>query len=102
MTFVNVEEVYFASYGEFSQACQLGPAKWPYYDLLAVHRGQLHLECAEDSIELYCFDAILIPPETLFSGTVKSKDLLASVHHFDLQETNCSKEYRVYRSDVRV
>ena len=79
-------KVIFARYGQFDHQYKIGPAEWPYFDLLYIHSGKVKIELCETQIELNSHEAILIFPNTPFEGHAISDKSLASVHHFEIKE----------------
>lgn len=78
---------HFCSYGEFASHGTVGPARWPYYDLLTVHSGTIEIEIAGSSERITAGEALLICPNTPFHGVAK-ENCHASVVHFELLETS--------------
>ena len=78
---------HFCSYGEFASRGTVGPARWPYYDLLTVHSGTIEIDIAGSSERITAGEALLICPNTPFHGMAK-ENCHASVVHFELLETS--------------
>ena len=73
------------SYGEFIQQQLIGPISWPFFDLLVIHQGLIEIEITDGTkFSLARGEALLIYPNTHFSGEVLSEKSLASVQHFSL------------------
>jgi AraC-like DNA-binding protein len=73
------------SYGEFVKQKIIGPITWPFFDLLVIHQGQVAITIAnETQYKLARGEALLIYPNSYFSGKVLSETSLASVQHFSL------------------
>lgn len=73
------------SYGEFTQPQTIGPISWPFFDLFVVHQGQVEIGIKNHKkYKLTGGEALLIYPNTEFSGTVETDTCLASVQHFSL------------------
>jgi len=71
------------NYGEFIQQQVIGPITWPFFDLLVIHQGQVEITIKEKTkFTLARGEALLIYPNTYFSGRVLSETSLASVQHF--------------------
>jgi AraC-like DNA-binding protein len=84
------------SYGNFIQQQIIGPITWPFFDLLVIHQGQVEIHIANKiTYNLVRGEALLIYPNTYFSGRVLSETSLASVQHFSLtlSENNCKESY---------
>ncbi len=72
-------------YGEFIQQQVIGPIIWPFFDLLVIHQGQIEIIIADGTqFSLTQGEAVLIYPNTHFSGKGLSEKSLASVQHFSL------------------
>ena len=73
--------------GEFTQEQVLGPVTWPFFDLLVIHQGQIEISTSKQSLyTLAREEALLIYPNTYFSGRVLSAKSLVSVQHFSLEQ----------------
>jgi AraC-like DNA-binding protein len=73
------------SYGEFTNQQVIGPIIWSFFDLLVIHQGQVEITIAnKKTYKLFRGEALLIYPNTHFSGKVLSETSLASVQHFAL------------------
>lgn len=73
------------SYGRFSHQQIIGPVTWSFFDLLVVHQGQIEINIAHNAhYKLTRGEALLIYPNSPFSGKVLSETSLASVQHFSL------------------
>ena len=71
------------SYGLLYENQRLGPATWPYFDLIFVHAGQIQLRLmGTEQIPINPGQAILIYPETAFKGYAITAKTKISVHHF--------------------
>ena len=97
-----IKEIYFSYYGEFSINDTIEPTQWPYYDLFAVHKGSIQISINENTYHLTEENALLIPPNTIFSGKPSSKNILASVHHFDFIDHTKWKKPVHFKSDIQV
>ncbi len=77
-------------YGTFNNRNLVGPARWPHFDLLFVHRGALQLDIAStgDRLTLRKSEGVLIWPETDFSGHAVTRNARASVQHFAVLGTD--------------
>ncbi len=72
-------------YGEFNETQKIGPAKWPHFDLIFIHQGQVQIKLLEsDDISLHAGQAVLIYPDTPFEGYSVTPVSRASVHHFSI------------------
>lgn len=81
------------SYGEFTQQQIIGPITWPFFDLLVIHQGQVVITVANQTpYKLARGEALLIHPNSYFSGKVLSQTALASVQHFSLGSTSPKAE----------
>jgi AraC-like DNA-binding protein len=71
-------------YGPISRKMELGPAKWPFHDLLWVHEGCLTIEFPDlgSNITLNAPSGILIMPNTAFTGKSTSAISSVSICHF--------------------
>lgn len=67
--------------GRFDHRFGVGPACWPFWDLLWVHSGTVALEIAGVSQEIAAPTGILIAPNTAFHGQARST-AEASICHF--------------------
>lgn len=84
-------DVKFSNYGEFNQNLKIGPSKWANFDLICIHKGAVAIELDRENKEIIEENsAILIFPNTFFSGKSLHKQTYASVHHFNL---NGRKEF---------
>jgi len=90
------------SYGEFTQKQTIGPITWPFFDLLVIHQGQVEIIITEKTkFTLARGEALLIYPNTYFSGNVLSETSLASVQHFSLTSSDNHFELP-YLDSIRV
>lgn len=94
-------KVLFSSYGEFNEQRTIGPIQWPHYDLLFVHQGSIELSINNDTFHLSQDQAILIYPNTVFSGHSLTKSSHGSVHHFQLSPSELNQQGFRYLSENR-
>lgn len=78
---------HFCSYGEFAPSGAVGPACWPYHDLLTVHSGAIEVEIAGSCERVEAGQALLIYPNTPFHG-IAAESCHASIVHFELSATD--------------
>lgn len=71
-------------YGEWKRdGGTVGPARWPRFDLLWVHEGQLRLRLLDSvEIDIAAGAGVLIYPDTHFVGWATTSRVRASVQHF--------------------
>jgi len=73
------------AYGEFTCDHAIVPRKWPHFDLLFIHSGHIRLRVREtDEMELRSGEAILLYPQTPFTGNTIARTSQASVTHFSI------------------
>jgi AraC-like DNA-binding protein len=68
--------------GTYGPGGTIGPACWPYHDLIVVTQGSLTLRCGRRQLTLLAHDAILIPPRVAFAGTAGALGGTTWVQHF--------------------
>jgi hypothetical protein len=70
--------------GQFGRRFQVGPVRWPHFDLLWLHEGGVVLEIgsSEKCIKLIAPSGALIFPKTLISGRAIGDFASASICHF--------------------
>ncbi len=68
--------------GTYEPGCTVGPANWPYHDLIIVTEGSLTLRCGHRQLALLAHDAVLIPPGVAFAGTAGDVGGAIWVQHF--------------------
>ncbi len=68
--------------GRWVSAYRIGPACWPYYDLIVVLEGTLLLRVKETALTLDANDAVLIPPGLSFEGAMRERGGEIWVQHF--------------------
>lgn len=73
-------------YGTIDLPMELGPARWPHFDLIFVHSGAIKLNLPGNTIKVDHGQAILLYPETAFHGRATTPEARISVHHFSLGE----------------
>ena len=82
-------EIVFSSYGEFNNHRRIGPAEWPYFDLLFIHDGEVSLVIDSDAPLRICKgQGVLLFPHTPFHGNSITERARASVHHFQVSATS--------------
>lgn len=71
-------------YRQFRPTQLIGPAKWPHFDLLFVHRGTVVMDFSglAKSVTLSPQSGLLIWPHTAFQGRVEGRRALVSIQHF--------------------
>ncbi|NKB51109.1 MAG: helix-turn-helix domain-containing protein [Rhizobiaceae bacterium] len=71
--------------GRFDRRLAIGPARWPHFDLLWVHEGEVQLEIGEcrERVVLAAPAGILIMPDASFEGTTLTTSASASICHFE-------------------
>lgn len=60
----------------------IGRNCWPHHDLLVAQRGAITMELAGQKFEMDAGDALLIPPQTPFSGVGRTADASIWVLHY--------------------
>jgi len=78
--------------GQFSARFAIGPARWDFWDLLWLHKGQLELTlgAGNERLNLQGPSGVLIPPGTDFKGRAIEGNASASIVHFEAQlDQNC-------------
>lgn len=74
------------SYGEFSPRQPLKRARWPHFDLLYIHQGNLAMDVASlGPVSLHAGEGILLFPGTRFSPRGTRSRAQASVQHFQIE-----------------
>jgi AraC-like DNA-binding protein len=74
-------------FGHLEPGSRLGPARWPYFDLLAVHAGSLEMTiAAAEPATISAGDALLLFPDTPFHGQCVERCQF-SVQHFELPDS---------------
>jgi AraC-like DNA-binding protein len=68
--------------GIYGPHSQIGPACWPFYDLIVLLEGNLTLELSGEPAMLYAHDAVLVPPGITFVGTTGPGGGMIWVQHF--------------------
>lgn len=70
--------------GRFDRRFKIGPAIWPFFDLLWIHAGTVELEIASAGVpvQLKAPNAVLLFPDTPFAGRSVSAQTEASICHF--------------------
>lgn len=75
--------------GRFDRRMPIGPARWPFHDLLWIHEGSVSLSVGDvTGITLHAPSGILILPLTAFSGTAIGGFATASICHFTWQDAH--------------
>jgi AraC-like DNA-binding protein len=71
-------------YRQFRPTQLIGPAKWPHFDLLFVHRGTVAMDFPglSQALILAPQSGLLIWPNTHFQGRVVGRRALVSIQHF--------------------
>jgi len=73
------------AYGEFNKSQMIGPATWPHFDLIFIHKGQVLIRLMDaENVRLQSGQAILIYPDTSFRGHSVTPITKTSVHHFNI------------------
>ncbi|GIU32675.1 helix-turn-helix transcriptional regulator [Shewanella sp. MBTL60-007] len=81
----NEMEIIHCGYGEFAREQSIEPVIWPFFDLFVIHQGMIEICIGRKTkYHLSPNEALLICPNTQFSGMSKSDNVVASVHHFAL------------------
>lgn len=80
-------QLLFNRYGTFDCRHVIGPAHWAHFDLLVIHQGQIKINI-NDQTEYFLgkHEALLLYPDTPFSGVCISDIAVASAHHFVLDD----------------
>ena len=80
-------------YGCISRKMKLGPAKWPFHDLLWVHQGCITIKFSDlgSNITLNAPSGILIMPNTAFTGESASAISSVSICHFSYDGPSATK-----------
>ncbi len=79
------------NYGEFDEVHTIGPAVWPHFDLICVHKGEVLIRLLKDrEVLLTSGQGILIYPDTPFDGYSKVVRTDVSVHHFAFEDNRSS------------
>ena len=80
-------------YGRISRKMKLGPAKWPFHDLLWVHQGCVTIKFSDlgSNITLNAPSGILIMPNTAFTGESASVISSVSICHFSYDGPSATK-----------
>ena len=80
-------------YGRISRKMKLGPAKWPFHDLLWVHQGCITIKFSDlgSNITLNAPSGILIMPNTAFNGESASAISSVSICHFSYDGPSATK-----------
>jgi AraC-like DNA-binding protein len=91
------------SYGEFDHVRRIGPAVWPYFDLLFIHAGHVKLRiCRRKELELHSGESILIYPHTHFEGYSLADLSRASVQHFAIDDHHDSPNHPPFDGLVKL
>ncbi len=70
--------------GRFDRRLPIGPARWPFHDLLWIHEGSVSLDFGEEALLVLSAPmGVLILPQTPFSGVALGGYATASICHFD-------------------
>lgn len=73
-------------YGWFDTTRTIGPHSWPHFDLLYIHSGQIEMQLLQrQNVTIKAPQAILIYPQTHFTGRPITHACRASVQHFMLR-----------------
>jgi AraC-like DNA-binding protein len=78
--------------GRFDRRFGVGPAMWPFHDLLWIHSGRVRLSVAGTDHDLRAPDGIWLPPGTSFHGRATSGHAEASICHFSLRGEDGGRE----------
>jgi AraC-like DNA-binding protein len=71
--------------GQFDETHRIGPASWPYFDLLWIHKGHVCIRFqSRQKARLHAGQGVLIYPHTRFEGYSVTPKTQASVQHFEL------------------
>lgn len=81
-------------YGTFDDARAIGPAVWPYFDLLTLHDGSVTITFARRfQHALHAGQAVLIYPHTHFEGgAAGAGPARAAVQHFSIERDGATSE----------
>ena len=79
-----VSEILRQEPGRFDRRYAVGPARWPHFDLLWIHQGQVRLTVgtAAEAVDISAPGGILIYPDTPFEGSAVAGIAEASISHF--------------------
>lgn len=89
---IQVSKILRQETGQFSARFAIGPARWDFWDLLWLHKGQLEMTfgLGNERISLQGPSGVLIPPGTDFKGRAIEGNASASIIHFEAElDQNC-------------
>ncbi len=66
---------------------EIDPIKYPFYDLIFVHTGQIRVELCEEQLLIDSYQVLLIYPDTPFRVVPVTEPAMISVNHFHLVDT---------------
>jgi len=73
------------AFGRFDRRHSVGPAVWPHFDILWLHRGSIALEIAGTGVLVNAPGGVLIAPNTSFCGQATTELAVASICHFEAE-----------------
>lgn len=84
---IQISKILRQDTGQFSARFAIGPARWDFWDLLWLHKGQLEmtLDAGNERLDLRGPSGVLIPADTNFSGRAIGGTANASIIHFEAQ-----------------
>lgn len=73
------------AFGRFDRRQLVGPALWPHFDILWLHRGGVALEIGGTGVVVDAPGGVLIAPNTTFRGHATTELAVASICHFEAE-----------------
>ncbi len=73
------------AFGRFDRRHSVGPAVWPHFDILWLHRGRVALEIGGTGVVVDAPGGVLIAPNTSFRGHATADLAVASICHFEAE-----------------
>lgn len=73
------------AFGRFDRRHSVGPAVWPHFDILWLHRGSTALELGGTGVLVNAPGGVLIAPNTSFRGHATTELAVASICHFEAE-----------------
>jgi AraC-like DNA-binding protein len=86
--------------GKYGPHSPIGPARWPFYDLIVLTEGSLQLQCGKRRASLLANDAVLIPPGTPFRGATGADGGITWVQHFSAAPSELPASIRQAGGDL--
>lgn len=71
------------AFGRFDRRHSVGPAVWPHFDILWLHRGSIALEIGGTGVMVNAPGGVLIAPNISFRGYATAELAVASICHFE-------------------